>query len=65
MSYHYHYTTINSKSTGRASYFFRSKDTAEKRCDNQNSRAESFGIKARYTVVENSGENIETREIRD
>jgi len=61
----YYYTTINSETTGRASYFFRSKDNAEKRCEHQNYRAESLGIKARYAVVEHSGAGIETKEIRD
>ena len=36
--------------TGRSSYFFFHEENAKKVCDEQNARAESLGIKARYVV---------------
>jgi hypothetical protein len=60
-----YFTTINGESTGRASYFFRSKDNAQNRCNDQNKRAENMGIKARYAVVEHDGHGVEAKDIRD
>ena len=60
-----HYTTINGEATGRASHFFRSKDNAQKCCDNQNYRAESMGIKVRYALAEHDGEGVDPGNIRD
>lgn len=60
-----YYTTMNGETTGRASYFFRSKDNAQKRCHDQNARAESMGIKARYKLAEHDGAGVEAKDIRD
>lgn len=58
-------TTINGKTVGRASYFFRSEKTAGMRCNDQNDRASAMGIKARYQVASTDDKGIEKKDIRD
>lgn len=60
----FYYTTVNGKPNGRASHFFKSKENADSRCSDQNARAESMGIKAKYVVSSHNGVGIDPREIR-
>jgi hypothetical protein len=60
-----YYTTINGETTGRASYFFRSKDNAQERCDYQNARAKGIGIKARYSVSKHDSYGVDSKDIRN
>jgi len=59
------YTTIDGATEGRASYFFRNHENAEKCRDDQNARATSLGIAARYKVATTDGDNVNSKDIRD
>ena len=61
----YFYTTVNDQPEGRASAFYRSKASAESRCDEQNAKAETLGLKARYSVQKHDGKGVSKTEIRD
>jgi len=59
------YTTIDETKEGRASYFFRNQENAEKCRDDQNARATSLGIAARYKVATTDVRRINSKDIRD
>ena len=61
---HMHYTTVNGKLSGRASYGYGNVQRANTFCDEQNAKAESLGIKARYEVKECFSAEIPEKEHR-
>lgn len=53
-----YYTTSNGDITGKASYFYRTLDSAHKCMYAQNARAKAMGGITRYTIAENEGFNV-------
>ena len=52
----HYYTTENGSESGRASFMYKTEESAQTKCRVQNDKAEAMGIKARYTVAEFDGE---------
>ena len=56
-----HYTATNEH---RASHYYRTPESAQTKCDEQNAKAEQLGIKSRYTVLSCNGDGIDPKEVR-
>ena len=59
-----YYSTNNGKRDGRASYFFRDRNLADERVDQQNGKAASMGLDPCYKVASCDDADVEKKDIR-